>query len=260
MRVNGPRGVLAPGETVKLEAVETDSYGMALANRSLESTWGSSSPEVATVSPLGLVTAVAVGTTEISVTYLTLSGTTLVRVTRSDTRTYGRIDAAVAADIVTYNQEVLRTSQWRQKGTITRWELPVSIYVDPSVDKAKVEQAMRAWRDLVGVTYQLIDHNTGPRIVVLSNSGDPMGGVDDTNIDNSARLASVYIPAHTAFTVELYQHELGHALGALDHIPGGIMAATGPLVVRERDIRFFAELYRLPHGAHVDLDGSWTVH
>ncbi len=118
---------------------------------------------------------------------------------------------------------------------------------------------MQAWHDLVGVTYQFIDHNTGPRIVILSNSSDPRAGIEDTNMDNSARLATVYITKDIPFTFEVYQHELGHALGALDHIPGGIMAANGPLVVHDREVRFFVELYRLPHGAHVDPDGSWTV-
>jgi hypothetical protein len=259
MRVTGPRGVLAPGETVQLQAVETDSFGSFVGNRSNESIWSSSSPDVATVSAFGLVTGLGVGATDISVAYRTLTGLSVVRVVANHADINGRIDPAAAADIIAYNQDVKKFNTWRETGTITRWELPVSVYVDPSVDRTKVELALKAWRDLAGLTYRFIDQDAGTRIVVRSNSADPMGSIDNTNIDNSACLASVYIPTHSAFTVALYQHELGHALGALDHIPGSLMAVHGPLVISGRETRFFAELYQLPHGAHVEPDGTWTV-
>lgn len=124
LRVNGPRGVLAPGETVQLQAATTDSFGGFLQNCTGESAWASSAPQVTTVSSSGVVTAVAAGTTEITATYRSLTGASVLRVVEPNGRVAGRIDPAVAADIVAYNQEVLKTNQWRQTGIITLGNCP----------------------------------------------------------------------------------------------------------------------------------------
>lgn len=57
---------LAPTDTVRLTATPRDAAGAALADRAV--TWTSSAPAIATVTPAGLVTAVATGSATISAT------------------------------------------------------------------------------------------------------------------------------------------------------------------------------------------------
>jgi hypothetical protein len=53
----------------------------------------------------------------------------------------------------------------------------------------------------------------------------------------------------------LYRHEIGHALGFLDHSNAGLMYA-GPDVLTDREQRMIVALYSLPHGARVEPDGT----
>ena len=264
INVAGDRSVLLPGSSLKLEAVILDNAGLVLGNRTQESAWNSSRFDVAQVSAGGLLTAIGAGTAQISASFGNLTGTTLVRVGDRSGAASGHIDAQTAADIIAYNQEVTAFASWRRPGRISRWELPVSIYVEPAGDRGKVEAAMRAWQDLTGVTYRLIDEDAGPRIRVrsitaITNPGSASASYDDFNLDNSPRLCTIGIPSVWAAPVWVYQHELGHTLGALSHIPDSLMAQTGSHDLTGREVRFFIALYSLPHGAHVNPDGSWTV-
>ena len=173
------------------------------------------------------------------------------------------------ADLITYNQQAVGSSSFRRTNVITRWELPMPVYVDPSASQTVVEQSLRYWQSLTGITFVVVA-NAEPRVFVRTGT-DGLGGaagrsvMDGVYTDNRARSALVVIaPAlgscnftETSCAV-VYEHELGHALGMLDHTAGGGIMSGGTQA-SAREIAMLIELYRLPHGAHVDPDGSWRV-
>jgi hypothetical protein len=173
------------------------------------------------------------------------------------------------ADIITYNQNAVAGSSFRRTNVITRWELPVPVFVDASASQTVVEQSLRYWQSLTGITFGIVG-NAEPRIFVRTGT-DGLGAatgrgvVDGVYADNRARSALVVIVptlgscnfADVACAV-VYEHELGHALGMLDHTAGGGIMSGGTQA-SAREIALLTELYRLPHGAHVDPDGSWRV-
>jgi hypothetical protein len=184
--------------------------------------------------------------------------------------TSGRItDPQAAADIVVYNQDAVAGSSLRRRGVITRWELPVPVYADPGLSRPNVERAMEYWRSLTGITF-VLKGDDEPRILVRTGT-DGLGGaagrglVDAVYPDNRARSGLVVLRpdfgpcdfAQTSCAV-VYEHELGHALGMLDHVAGGGIMSGGTQA-SQREIRMLVELYRLPHGAKVAPDGTWAV-
>ncbi|MDQ2768188.1 MAG: Ig-like domain-containing protein, partial [Gemmatimonadota bacterium] len=76
--VTPPTSTLTVGATVQLTAATTDAAGHTLTGRTI--TWASTTPSVATTSNVGLVTAVAVGTTNIIATSEGKADTTLITV------------------------------------------------------------------------------------------------------------------------------------------------------------------------------------
>ena len=56
----------------------------------------------------------------------------------------------------------------------------------------------------------------------------------------------------------LYEHELAHAIGLFDHVAGGGIMSGG-IRASAREINMLIQLYRLPHGTHIEPDGSWRV-
>jgi hypothetical protein len=189
----------------------------------------------------------------------------------------GRIDnSETAADLVTYNQAAnvglsipVEGAIQRASGIITRWELPIPVYVDPSIIGNCVGEAMAYWQSVTGLSYVLVGADAEPRITVRAAGSNELniaigsGLVYRTYPNNRARLGVVRIltsNANCSAPSTLFRHELGHTLGIFGHPPGGLMSAPEVgTTASQREINMLVQLYKLPHGARIDPDGSWRV-
>jgi hypothetical protein len=191
--------------------------------------------------------------------------------------TSGRVEnAETVADLITYNQaERVGLSLQpegvidRATGIITRWELPVPVYVDPSITGDCVSEAMAYWQSVTGISYVFVNGDAEARITVRAAGSDELnvssglGLVYRTYPNNRAKLGVVKIltsAARCSAPSALFRHELGHAIGIFGHPPGGLMAS--PMIgstATQRDINLLTQLYRLPHGTTINADGSWSV-
>ena len=189
----------------------------------------------------------------------------------------GRIDNPdTAADLITYNQTVnvgisvpVEGPIQRLQDSITRWELPIPVYVDPSIKGNCVQEALSYWQSVTGVSVAFVAAGAEPRITVRAAGSDELnisaglGLVYRTYPNNRAQLGVVKILTSDATCTApsvLFRHELGHALGIFGHPPGGLMSA--PMVgstASQREINMLVQLYRLPHGAQIASDGTWRV-
>jgi hypothetical protein len=189
----------------------------------------------------------------------------------------GRIENPdTAADLVTYNQAAtiglsipVEGVIQRASGLITRWELPIPVYVDPSIVGNCASEALAYWQSVTGLTFMLVGADAEPRITVRAAGSDELniaigsGLVYRTYPNNRARLGVVKILTNNATCSPpsaLFRHELGHAIGIFGHPPGGLMSA--PMVgtsASQREINMLVQLYRLPHGARIEPDGTWRV-
>jgi hypothetical protein len=189
----------------------------------------------------------------------------------------GRIESVeIAADLLTYNQEVnvglsipVEGAIERAKGIITRWELPIPVYVDTSIVGDCGQDALDYWHSATGLTFVRVAANAEPRIVIRAAGPDELnvaggsGLVYRTYPDNSARLGVVKIltrEATCSAPSALFRHEVGHAIGIFGHVPGGLMSS--PLIgttASQREINILTQLYRLPHGTQIAADGTWRV-
>jgi hypothetical protein len=265
--------VFVPGESAQLQAMMYENGGSA--DRTTSATWTSSDPSVATVSPTGLVIAVAPGSAGVSAAVHGLTATIGIRVTTSHAQLTGRIDPEVAADIIAQNQNAGYLAN-RYPGTITRFDLPIRVYVDPSfaVFDPCAQRAVSTWQSLTHIPVEFIDQNVEPRIqmIVLPTDDNRARTFNESvNLDNSLRSVSVIMPTSWGHGCpDTYEntvtHEFGHALGLMGHPDwGGIMAYLQPGVYlglrrpSEREVRMLVELYKLPLGAHVEADGTWVV-
>jgi len=189
----------------------------------------------------------------------------------------GRIENLdTAIDVITYNQAPnvglsipVEGPIERATGNITRWELPIPVYADPSVSRGCVEEALSYWQSVTGLTYAFVAPDAEPRITVRAAGADELnvavgsGLVYRTYPNNRARLGVVKILTSSATCTppsSLFRHELGHTLGIFGHPPGGLMSApTVGTTASQREINMLVQLYKLPHGARIDVDGSWRV-
>jgi hypothetical protein len=189
----------------------------------------------------------------------------------------GRIESAeVAADLITYNQEVnvglsipVEGAIERAKGIITRWELPIPVYVDASIVGDCAQNALDYWASATGLTFTLVAAAAEPRVVIRAAGPDELnvaagsGLVYRTFPDNSARLGVVKIltsEARCSAPSALFRHEIGHAIGIFGHVPGGLMSSP-PIgtTASQREVNILTQLYRLPHGTQIAADGTWKV-
>ncbi len=189
----------------------------------------------------------------------------------------GRIESLdTVADLITYNQAAnvglsipVEGAIQRTSGILTRWELPIPVYVDPSITGNCVGEALAYWQSVTGLSYVLVGADAEPRLTVRAAGSDELniaigsGLVYRTYSNNRARLGVVKILTSNAICSApsaLFRHELGHTLGIFGHPPGGLMSA--PMVgttASQREINLLVQLYKLPHGARIDPDGSWRV-
>jgi hypothetical protein len=191
--------------------------------------------------------------------------------------TSGRIESLdTAADLVTYNQAAnvglsipVEGVIQRTQGIITRWELPIPVYADPSVSGACVAEAMTYWQSVTGLKFAAVASDAEPRITVRAAGSDELniavgsGLVYRTYPNNRARLAVVKILTSNATCTPpsaLFRHELGHTIGIFGHPPGGLMSVPmAATTASQREINMLVQLYRLPHGTRIEADGSWRV-
>ena len=141
------------------------------------------------------------------------------------------------------------------------------------LDRAAVIDALNYWQSAVGITYELIDPPTEPRLLVRPGTDGlgPQGGgralVDGTyEDDNRARSGLVVLePGGGVFCRSgptlcqmLHRHEIGHALGFFGHSNSGLMAGNSHFLT-ETERQIMLTLYSLPHGAVVVPGGNWSV-
>jgi hypothetical protein len=183
----------------------------------------------------------------------------------------GRLDnAQTVADLIAYHQDAVGGSAFRTRGVIARWELPVRVYVDPSVKASNVERALAAWQTATGISYAISATDTAPRILVragtegLVGTANGRGGIDATSANNQARSGLVEIRPDLAacdfaepLCAALYTRLLGGALGIFGQVAGGI--TSGAPQISQREIDMLVALYRLPHGTQLKPDGTWAV-
>jgi hypothetical protein len=274
LRVEGSQAILLPGETAQLQVMKYEDGRRT--DLTLSAVWSSSDVSVVAVSSPGLATAVAPGAADVSAAVDSRSATILIRVTRSHQEVSGQIDPEVAADIIDHNQEI---NSNLHKGTITRFELPIPVFVSAEFTKAFNDFALggvQAWQRATGLPFVFLDQDVEPQIRWLAypRQDNRAGtGVASANLDNSLR--SVWITMPTSWSGIPWTnagatiiHEMGHAIGIFGHPSWGRVMAPAELFPgqswlntepNEREIRFVRELYALPHGAHLERDGTWVV-
>jgi hypothetical protein len=272
LKVFGPVGTLVPRESAQLQAMkylnggETDVTASAV--------WSTSDASVVMVSAGGLASALAPGNADVTAAVDGLRAAIGIRVVPSDVQLAGQIDAEAAADIIAYNQEAGPLGN-SHKGTITRFDLPVRVYVDPSFARFAdcPQRAVKSWQLATGLPIVFIDNDVEPRIRMIVRARPDNRGytsIDSANLDNSFRSVTVLMPTWgpgcDAPVEDAVTHEIGHALGILGHPDwGGVMAYLpygvwlGVRSPSSREVRFLVELYKLPLGAHLEPDGSWVV-
>jgi hypothetical protein len=184
-------------------------------------------------------------------------------------------DSQAAADIVALNMQAAGGGSYRRTDLICRWELPVPVYLEASlnsVDRGRVMAALDYWQDAAGITYEIVTSNALPRLLIRSGTDGlaPWGGgrslVDGVFANNRARSALVvyepnggtYCQASTSQCDYLFRHELGHTLGIYVNTTTGLMGGSGgELSAREKAM--LAVLHSLPHGSRVQTDGAWQI-
>ena len=272
--ITGPATLTAIGERAQLAAAVRFSNG-STQDQTKSVQWQSSDPLVVSVTAGGLVTATGGGSVSVRATFQQVTGVKQVQVLPGppvpNSNDAGRInDLQTAADLIAYHQNAVAWSAFRIAGVIARWELPVRVYVEPSVSASNVERALAYWQSVAGVPYVLSATDTEPRILVRAGTqglfagADGRGGIDATYQNNRARSGLVEIRPDLAACdfsqpscAALYQRVIGGALGIFGQVPGGITFGASRASVRE--INLLVELYRLPHGVQIDPDGAWRV-
>ena len=191
----------------------------------------------------------------------------------------GRIEnLETVADLITYNQNINIGFSTpgegliqRSTGIITRWELPIPVFIDSSIGGSNVAEALAYWQSVTGLSFANLGANAEPRILIRAATAEELnisiglGLVYRTYPNNRALLGVVKIRTDFADCSSqcsgLYRHELGHAIGIFGHIAGGALMASPPVGTdaSRREINMLVQLYRLPHGASIEPDGTWRV-
>lgn len=265
------------GQTAQLSAEAFDGDGNVLAGRTVS--WSSDAVAVAAVSRTGLVTGVGGGRTMITANVEGESGAAQVTVIPEGcTPTIcGQIeDLQAARDIIDYNMNAVGGSSYRTLGIITRWEIPVPVFLAsnmPEIDRQRSVDALSYWEMETGIAFEVIAEDQLPRLLIRSGTDGlgPQGGgrglIDGTYSNNRAQSGLVviepgggdYCDGDSASCEYLFRQEVGHALGYLGHTDAPGVMSAGSNVVSDRERNMMVTLYALPHGAAVNEYGSWRV-
>ena len=136
--------------------------------------------------------------------------------------------------------------------------------VPQSPDEAEVADAAAYWSSVIGLSVSIEPVNEVPRIL-FRHGTDGLGSawgrglVDGTDSGNWATSGLVVVRPGVP-TRRVYRHEIGHALGFLNHSAEGLMAAGGgPDVLSVSERNMMVALYSLPAGSTVQVDGHWQA-
>jgi len=271
--VTGPSTLGAIGESAQFAATARYSNGTTQ-DLTGSAQWSTTDPAVVSIPVGGKATATGGGSASVRATLQQITGSKQIQVILGppvpNAATTGRIEnLQTAADLIAYHQDAIAGSAFRITGVISRWELPIRVYVDSPATSSNVERALAYWQSVTGLPYVMVT-NSDPRILVrattdgLSGSAEGGGVIDATYSNNQARSGFVRIRPDLAACdfsqtscSSLYERALGNVLGLFGQVPGGISFAGSQATVRE--INMLVELYRLPHGTHIDADGTWKV-
>lgn len=206
-----------------------------------QSTWSSSAPPFATVSPTGMVTAVKPGEPQINVAFQDKNGFQRITVIPSSGTPWSElppISEAAKNFIIQHNLNALTCEPCSNfLGTVKRWnEFPITVYADQDFNPLHLQDAVDFWtRHTNGkVTFQIV---SAPGQIILDFQWPPPNspqvpesscGVEAPDrIINSVIISGA---GHYAFKAKPQcvgngnhtlglAHGIGHILGILGHTP-----------------------------------------
>lgn len=153
---------------------------------------------------------------------------------------------------------ILVTCAWSCSGATS----PSGPSAPAGPDRAAVVDALEYWKGAIGIDYAIVESNVLPRLLIRTGtdglgSADGRALIDGTDTSNAATSALIVIRPGVRHR-GVHRHEMGHALGFLDHSQDGLMA---PAVVVEalsdRERAMMTALYSVPPGSAVQSDGVW---
>jgi hypothetical protein len=94
----------------------------------------------------------------------------------------GRIESAeIATDLLTYNQDAnigfsipVEGAIERSKDILTRWELPIPVYVDSSIVGDCAREALGYWQSAIGLTFAAVAADAESRLVIRAARSDEL--------------------------------------------------------------------------------------
>lgn len=131
-------------------------------------------------------------------------------------------------------------------------------------DSVLAADAAAYWSSVLGLSVATVTSDGLPRILFRSGvdglgSADGRGLVDGADSENWA-ISALVVVRPSVLSRRLYRHEMGHALGFLEHSPEGLMSTgIGSDTLSDRERNMMVALYSLPAGTRVELDGTWQA-
>jgi hypothetical protein len=173
-------------------------------------------------------------------------------------------DPEVVQNILEHNQDDTRGG--KRGGVISRWELPVPVYLAPNIDQQYAIEALDYLEANAGISYVLVGSGADPRVTVTAGPVETGRAVTNQVFSNNRlRRGTVTIPTHMVpcpnaeGCMNLYRHEFMHVLGIFGHPTYPPYPPSVPSPYPLKEMAVLKALYALPHGAQVNGDGTWQV-